>query len=76
MGAGSARRSVTVLLGDLRPRSRFARVPLGRAAPRRPPQAAARSSAPPEAAAAGERGQHALAEALVHEAVYDGVDAG
>lgn len=67
---------MTVLLGALRPRSQSAHFHFSCPASGRPPQTAAPCAAPPEAAAAGEGGQHPLAEALVHETVNDGVDAG
>lgn len=67
----STRGVVAVLLGGLRRRPRSARFPSGH-----PDPGGLAGAVPPQAHAAGERGQHPLAEPLVHEAVDDGVDAG
>lgn len=70
-GVDSTRGIVAVLLSGLRSRPRSARFPCCH-----PDHGGLAGAVPPQAHAAGERGQHPLAEPLVHEAVNDGVDAG
>lgn len=67
---------MAIPLNGLWRRPRSAQLPSGRADSSGASASAPAAVTPPQATAAGERGQHALAEAFVHEAVDDGVDAG